>query len=227
MKRRKSAFWRGVLPAVALIAAGILWHPATRVIPAWAAGVFTNGVCVAGSSGVSTGSPAVTYCNNPNTYPLTGVEQLPADTQLSGGQSPQSEAITTGQLAGYIGAVPGPGNALIGGDATTNLWQRATTSAGITTTLTYGSADRWAIWSVANDEIKLIRDSTAGDLSPGYQYAFKLQRTATTATANGQACMMQPLTSANSYQFAGQNAELAFHMHTGANFAGTVNEYVF
>lgn len=34
-------------------------------------------------------------------YPLTGVETVPADTHLSSGVSPQSENITTDQLKGY------------------------------------------------------------------------------------------------------------------------------
>lgn len=32
--------------------------------------------------------------------PLTGVERIPADTQLSGGRSPQTEYVTVGQLQG-------------------------------------------------------------------------------------------------------------------------------
>ena len=59
---------------------------AGAVTPANAAGFFTNGVPVAGG---------VQY---PSTIPLTGVEQVPADTQLAAGLNPQSEAVTTLQL---------------------------------------------------------------------------------------------------------------------------------
>jgi len=34
-------------------------------------------------------------------FPLTGVEQIPADTQLPNGANPQTEYITTSQLRGY------------------------------------------------------------------------------------------------------------------------------
>lgn len=37
-------------------------------------------------------------------FPLTGNETLPADTNLSGGQNPQTELITPGKLAGYFRA---------------------------------------------------------------------------------------------------------------------------
>lgn len=208
MKVRKGAFWlKAVLPGVAICAL-VVGGPSGR-----AAGVFTNGVCVAGSTGPQ---PS---CNNSNTLPLTGVEQLPADTELPGGQSPQSEAITTGQLAGYAGSLPTKTNVLIGGDATSNLFQRATTGSSVTTTVTYGGPDRWAYWSGLNTAMTLSRDSTAGDLTPGYQYAFKLARTAA-QTGVVQVCMAQEIESANSYQFAGATAELDFHAFTGANFSG-------
>src|SRR5580658_1444296 len=94
MKRRKGALRGLVLSAVALcvVGSGVLFGSHVlppRVQEALAGGFFTNGVCTAGSAGTSTGTPAVTYCNNTNTYPLTGNEQIPADTLLSGGQSPQ------------------------------------------------------------------------------------------------------------------------------------------
>ncbi len=55
-----------------------------------AGGFFTNGLPVAGQAPYTT------------TLPLTGVEQIPADTELSGGASPQSEAITTAQLGAFV-----------------------------------------------------------------------------------------------------------------------------
>lgn len=58
----------------------------SAISPALAAGYFTNGVPVAGGT------------QYPFTIPLTGAEQLPADTQLAAGQNPQSEAITVQQL---------------------------------------------------------------------------------------------------------------------------------
>ena len=98
---------------VALVAALV----SQVVSPALSAGFFTNGVPAAGGT------------QYPSTFPLTGNETVPADTNLTNGQNPASEAITTQQLASLGGTLPAKGNALIGGDATTNLFQRATTGA--------------------------------------------------------------------------------------------------
>jgi|SRR5215469_11314018 len=57
---------------------------------AYAGGLYTPGLPLAGSV--------------PNTFPLTGNELIPADTQLSGGLVPQTEAISVGQLIGSAAA---------------------------------------------------------------------------------------------------------------------------
>lgn len=57
------------------------------IMPATAAGFLTNGLPVAGGS------------QYPTTLPLTGLETIPADTNLTGGLNPASEAITTLQLS--------------------------------------------------------------------------------------------------------------------------------
>ncbi len=121
-------------------------------------------------------------------------------------------------LAGYFTSLPTRGNAIIGGDGTTNLWQRGTAGTAATVTVAYGSADRWASWSGTSTEVKVIRSSTAADLPPGYQYAIKLQRTSG-QTGVVQVCMLQEIESVNSYQFQGGTAELDFHAYTGANFS--------
>ena len=197
--RRKLANVRGLVAGLSL---GLLLTQ-----PTLAAGFFTNGVPQAGGS------------QYPSTIPLTGNELLPADTQLSDGASPQSEAISTSQLAGYVATTPSRNNALIGGDATTNLFQRGTTGASQTTAVAYGGPDRWAYWSGTSTAITLSRDSTAADVPAGYKYSFKLARTSG-QTGVVQVCMAQEVESANSYQFQGQTAELDFHAYTGANFSG-------
>ncbi len=52
-------------------------------------GMFTNGMALASASSI--------------TFPLTGTEQIPCDTQLTAGSGPESVALTTGMLglAGY------------------------------------------------------------------------------------------------------------------------------
>ncbi len=152
------------------------------------------------------------------TLPLTGNESVPADTELPGGQNPQTVLIPAMTLAGYMGSLPSKANVLIGGDATTNLFQRGTTGASQTTTVAYGGPDRWAYWSGTGTAMTVSRDSTAADLPSNYQYAFKMARTAS-QTGVIQMCMAQEIESANAYQFAGQTAELDFHAVTGANFS--------
>lgn len=133
-------------------------------------------------------------------------------------------------MANYAAGQPGNNaeNALIGGDATTNLFQRATTGSSVTTAVTYGGPDRWAYWSGTSTAMTVSRDSTAGDLSSSYKYAFKMARTSG-QTGVVQVCMMQELEGVNSYRFAGQTAELDFHAVTGANFSaasGNIQAYI-
>jgi hypothetical protein len=131
-------------------------------------------------------------------------------------------------LGNYAATLPGnnPENWLIGGDATTNLFQRGTTGSSVTTTLTYGGPDRWAYWSGTNTAMTVSRDSTAADLNgTTFQYAFKMARTSG-QTGVVQMCMMQVLEGANSYLFSGQTAEVDFHAVTGANFSPTSGNMV-
>ena len=177
---------------------------------AGAAGLYTNGVPPAGGT------------QYPTTIPLTGNELFPADTQLPSGVNPASESISSLQLEAYGNTIAVGGNVLIGGDATTNLWQRATTGASETTTYAYGGPDRWAYWSGASTAVTLSRDSTASDISPGYQYAFKLAETSG-QTGVVQICMAQEVESVNSYQLQGKTVELSFNAYTGANFNAANN----
>jgi hypothetical protein len=140
---------------------------------------------------------------------------------IVGGQpSAQSQYAPAPMLGNYAASLPGnnPDNALIGGDATTNLWQRATTGSSVTSTVTYGGPDRWAYLSGTSTAITLSRDSTAADLPPAYQYAFKLARTSG-QTGVVQVCMLQEVESVNSYAFQGGTAELDFHAATGSTFS--------
>lgn len=123
------------------------------------------------------------------------------------------------QIAGYTGSQPTKGNALIGGDGTTNAFQRATTGSSVTTTFTYGGPDRFGYWSGTNTAMTVSRDTTAADLpSSGYLAGFKMARTSG-QTGVVQVCMLQALESVNSYQFAGATAELSFYATAGANFS--------
>ena len=75
------------LNRLSAVLAGACLLASAVTVPALSAGFFTNGVPPAGG---------VQY---PGTIPLTGVETLPADTNLTAGQNPASEAITPLQLS--------------------------------------------------------------------------------------------------------------------------------
>lgn len=131
----------------------------------------------------------------------------------------QSQYVSALQIAGYGDSLPAKANALIGGDATTNLFQRGTTGASQTTTIAYGGPDRWAYWSGTNTAMTVSQDTTAADLpASGYKAAFKMARTSG-QTGVVQMCMAQEVESVNSYQFQGSTAELDFHAVAGANFS--------
>ncbi len=123
-------------------------------------------------------------------------------------------------LSGYFGQGQAPRiNALIAGDATQNLFQRATTGSSVSsTTPVYGGPDRWAYWSGASTALTVSRSSTAADLAVGYKYAYKMARTSG-QTGILPVCMAQVVESASSYQFAGKTAEFDFNANTGANFS--------
>ncbi|HXN66383.1 MAG TPA: hypothetical protein VN926_01870 [Bradyrhizobium sp.] len=130
-------------------------------------------------------------------------------------------------LGNYSATLSGnnPENWLIGGDATTNLFQRATSGSSVTTTLAYGGPDRWAYWSGTNTAMTVSQDTTAADLRPGYKAAFKMARTSG-QTGVVQMCMMQVLESVNSYAFQSATGEVDFDAVTGANFSAASGNVV-
>lgn len=149
---------------------------------------------------------------------------------VHGVPSAQSQFVTAAQIASFGGTLPDQSNnALIGGDGTTNLFQRATTGASVTTTFTYGGPDRWGYWSGTNTAMTVSRDTTAADLpSNGFLAGFKMARTSG-QTGVVQVCMAQALESANSYRLAGQTVELSFYATAGANFSaasGNMTAYI-
>lgn len=139
---------------------------------------------------------------------------------VSGVPQAQNQYAPAALLGNYSQTLSGnnPENALIGGDATTNLWQRATSGSSVTTTITYGGPDRWAYWSGTGTAMTVSRSSTSGDIPATYQYGFKMARTAA-QTGVVQMCMIQEVESVNSYAFSGNTAEIDFHAATGANFS--------
>ena len=165
---------------------------------------------------------------------VTGIAANDLFQDVVGGfpQAPTYYATAT-QIGNYGATLPGnnPENALIGGDSTTNLYQRGTTGSSVTTTVTYGGPDRWAYWSGTSTAMTVSQDTTAADLptaAAGYRSAFKMARTSG-QTGVVQVCMAQEVESANSYAFAGQTAEVDFYAAPGTNFSaanGVMTAYV-
>ncbi|MCK9361851.1 hypothetical protein M0Q28_06550 [Patescibacteria group bacterium] len=179
---------------------------AALTIPALAAGLYTNGLPVAGSV--------------PLTLPLTGDETIPMDTNLTSGLNPATEAVTTDQLAGFIGGnLDSWRNGLIGGDFGQNLWQRGTTSASITTALLYGP-DRWWGLSGTGTAFTIIQETASQPT--GFGGSARVQRTAS-ETGVLPVCVGQVLSSANSYNYAGELVEFSFWAKSGANFSSALD----
>jgi hypothetical protein len=189
---------RALLPAVGIVTAALL------IGSAFAAGVFTPGL------------------PNP-TGPLTGIEEIPADTNLPSGQNPQSEAISTQQLIGFAGQVSntaGFRNALINGAM--NIWQRGVgPSADIANTLTY-QADRWWNLGGASSAIDVTKETGAADVTATYVASLRFQRKATNADVV-KICTGQVLETVDSSRFQGRTAEFSFWALAGANFSAAAS----
>jgi hypothetical protein len=123
---------------------------------------------------------------------------------VNGQPSAQSQFASAVTLIGYGTSVASKLNVLIGGDAGTNLFQRATTGSSVTTTITYGGPDRWAYWSGTATAMTVSRDTTAADLpSAAYQAAFKMARTSG-QTGVIPLCMVQEVETVNAVMFQGR-----------------------
>src|SRR6266436_5665913 len=129
---------------------------------------------------------------------------------VNGAPSPINQYASAAAVANLVnGTGGGVDNLLIGGDPTTNLFQRATTGSSVTTTLTYGGPDRWAYWSGTNTAMTVSQSSTAGDLFTGNKYAFKMARTSG-QTGVVQMCMAQEVETLFAQSLAGSTVELGF-----------------
>jgi hypothetical protein len=111
-------------------------------------------------------------------------------------------------------------NAIINGGF--DVWQRGTTSASITSTITY-TADRWAAQSGASTAITVSRQATSDTTNlPTIQYCSRVQRTAgQTGTSFVQ--LSQSMESVNCVRFAGQAITVSFYARRGANYSAASN----
>ncbi len=194
---------------------------------AYAAGMFP-GFPIVGAPAYCTSSTTAgvpgTATNCTTTAPagppaITGNELIPADTQLSQGQSPQTVLIPSGLLAAQ-----GQGssrNLLIGGDFTTNLWQRGTTpvSAATPTTSVIG-ADRWAVYSSGNT-VTVSKQTGATDivLAAGLEASMRVLRPSGTDVTD--ICVGQILNKEAAASLLGKNAVFSWYGLNGAGMSAT------
>lgn len=148
--------------------------------------------------------------------PLTGSEWFAGDTHLPNGVQPQTAGYSSNALGSFFVSAA---NVLIGGDATTNLFVHGATGASVSsTTPIYGGPNNFAYWSGASTALTVSRDTTAADLPPTYQAAFKMARTSG-QTGILPVCLAQEVETVNSLALAGGPAEFEFNAVAGANFS--------
>jgi hypothetical protein len=167
------------------------------------------------------------------TYPPPQVQSIgPNDLfqDIVGGVASAGNQYASGALlSGTFGGAAQ--NFLVGGDPSTNLFQRSVAGAAITggtgATVVY-TADRWANWeavagSTANSTIKA---TTAATLGPGAT-ASMLFKLTNSQTGTAQICTAQVITNQNSAYLAGHTVELDFNAYAGATWtASQVNAYI-
>ena len=198
----------GILALAGLVATGLVVSPSVR---SWASGFFTNGVGVAGGT------------QYPTTLPLTGAEQLPADTELSSGQSPQSEAITTGQLSSALSDPGNPRNFLLNGDMAINQQGSATITGGTTTiTALQFSADRWFVDTNVTSGAGRSVVKTATPAPPtGFTQEINAFRNSGALTQ--PVCLIQEIETTRSTQLAGQYVVLSAYLYQAAGLTAPAN----
>jgi hypothetical protein len=150
---------------------------------------------------------------------LTGVEMIPADTQLTGGAPPQSATVPSALL----GALNSKVNRLIGGDFGTNLWQRGTTPISATTATTATmTADRWWAYSSANT-MTISKQTGAADTIPtlGLYASMRVDRPSGTDVT--PICVGQTLDKQAAAPLIGNNAIFSFYALAGSTFSPTAS----
>jgi len=151
---------------------------------------------------------------------VTGSELIAADTNLPGGVQPQTVLVPTSILGQSV-------NRLIGGEFTTNLAQRLSTTKGIASLATLSptaaviTADRW--WVIAPAAgVTVTMDSTAATaVVPGLNNTKALRLARTTSGAAGIMCLGQTLDAAASQPLIGNNAVFSFWESNGAGQSAT------
>ena len=159
----------------------------------------------------------------PGETSVTGGETVPMDTNLPGGQYPQSQKMSIDYFA-HLGE-GSERNFLRGADFYINLWQRGTTFSSLTPTTTTMTADGWGVYSSGNT-VTISQDLTAGDLSPtlGINGAMKITRP--TGTNTSAICVSQVLPQKDSVKFIGKEAVFSFYANPLTGFLSTNDDII-
>jgi hypothetical protein len=146
----------------------------------------------------------------------TGGETIKVDTGLSGGQQ-QTAAMPVGLLGPAL-------NRIIGGDFTTNLWQRGTTPlSNATPTVALMTADRWWAISPAGtiDILKNTPANTAADYTGQFGLLSQMKVRRHTGSTGALTCIGQTLDSAAAAPLLGTNAVFSFFGYAPATYSAS------
>ncbi len=138
-----------------------------------------------------------------------------------GGVPTAGTQYASGAQMGVLGAQLAGGNydnALIGGDFSTNLFQRGASVSLTSSTyyVKYG-ADRWFTWGGTSTPATMTQQTGAADLPPGTTASYRINKGSLTGVL--QICTSQIVESANAVRFQGQTAEFTFDALAGSTFS--------
>jgi len=144
---------------------------------------------------------------------------------LSAAKSGENTDITSlGSITSINGGQFAFRNAIING-AMGISQQNGTASVALTTSVAYGSCDRWAAAQGGTAAGTLAQ--VIGNAPSGLRYSLRIGRNAA-ATSTNIIQLQQAITTDNSIRFAGGSAVLSFWVKAGANYSGgnlTANVY--
>src|ERR1700723_1754378 len=117
---------------------------------------------------------------------LTGTEQISLNYPCT-----VSCFVTSQTLSAYALSIAGANNenALVGGDATTNLFQRGTSVALASPAAVAYTADRWFAWGGTSTPVTVTKQTGATDITAAYGASFRVNKPS--GARVGQICIGQ------------------------------------
>ena len=206
-----------VLAATGLIAYAEGYFPGWPIVgnPAYCGGQNTAGI-----PGTAAQCTNTVPAGPPN---MTGNELVPADTELAGGQAPQTVLVPSGIFLANGGA-SNNSNALVGSDFGQALWQRGTTPLNAAVIPAAGSPlmgpDGWYVTqtAAAGSTVTVSKQTAAADQPPNSLASARVQRP-NAQTAVIPICIGQLVPDVDSQVFLGKTAIFSFDAMAGSNFS--------